>query len=65
MMYSIDMSAAFNLLRPKLQEELMSDFPWAVKRSVMDFLTDGQRDVREIRGRNLNDKSTENGMYSG
>jgi len=40
MAYSIDLSAAFDLLRPKVLKEVMDFLPLSIKRPILDFLTD-------------------------
>jgi len=40
MVYSVDLSAAFDLLRPKVLEEVMDFLPHSIKRPIIDFLTD-------------------------
>lgn len=40
MMYSIDMSAAFDLLHHDKLEKIMHTYSQPVRRSVMDYLSD-------------------------
>jgi hypothetical protein len=46
LLYSIDMSAAFDLLRPDTLENLLPDIPAPLRRSLMDYIYNREMRVR-------------------
>jgi len=49
LVYSVDLSAAFDLLRPDIMERTLSNFPLELRRPIMDFLR-GREFVVEYNG---------------
>lgn len=63
-MYSIDMSAAFDLLRHDLMDSIMAHYGSPLRRCVMDYL-DGRRMFVSVNGKNSSEKMLTTGCIQG
>ena len=64
LVYSIDMSAAFDLLRPELMEKCICDLPTGLQRCILDFLYN-RKFVVEINGTRSEEKVLRVGCVQG
>jgi len=62
--YSMDLSAAFDLLRPEIMEKNLQNLPIALSRPIIDFLTDREY-VVDVNGKRSNVKKITVGCVQG